>query len=229
MNSSVNRRIFQSAEGGDDVFVIGAPLRLILGTEGPMATAADLIAGGHRRGEEAIGAARAEADEIVAEARAEAAAIREAAHAEGFSAGIQQAEANAAACMETIRIAASEGVAIRDGMIDDAMPAIARALAMAARRVVGAAYRDDPSLTTDACVDAVRSAAGQQVLSVRVSPDAVDAVRATLVDVADYVRPDEGIEIGGCIIDLRHGSIDATLDARLDLMEIALRSAGGAV
>jgi flagellar biosynthesis/type III secretory pathway protein FliH len=43
------------------------------------------------------------------------------------------------------------------------------------------------------------------------------------------VRPDDAVEAGGCIIDLRNGTIDATLDARLSLMELALREAGGEV
>ena len=75
--------------------------------------------------------------------------------------------------------------------------------------------------------DAVRSAAGQEILSIRVNPGALDRVRASLVDVAGYVQPDDGIELGGCVIDLRDGTIDATLDARLDLMELALTSAAG--
>ncbi len=227
MNSSVNRRIFR-AEESDDVYVIGGPLRLALAADGPMATVTDLIAGAQRRGEAAVETARDEAEAIMASARTEAGSIHEAARLAGYAAGIQQAEANVAACIDTMRTAARDGLAIRDGVIDDAMPAMARAIAMAARRIVGAAYRDDPSLTNEACIEAVRAAAGQQILSIRVSPDAADSVRATLLDLADYVRPEAGVDIGGCIIDLRHGSIDATLDARLDLMELALRAAGGA-
>ena len=126
-----------------------------------------------------------------------------------------------------IRQAAADGLAIRNAMIDEATPAMANAISLAARRVVGAAYQADPSLTADACADAVRAAAGQQILSIRVAPEALDAVRATLVDLADYVRPDSAIAAGGCVVDLKNGTLDATLDARLDLMELALKAAGG--
>jgi flagellar biosynthesis/type III secretory pathway protein FliH len=34
--------------------------------------------------------------------------------------------------------------------------------------------------------------------------------------------------MGGCLIDVRNGTIDASLDTRLSLMELALRDAGGA-
>ncbi len=105
---------------------------------------------------------------------------------------------------------------------------MANAIAMAARRVIGAAYQADATLTAEACADAIRAAAGQQILSIRVSPGALETVRAALVDVASYLRPDDAVAIGGCIVDLRNGTIDATLDARLELMEMALKAAGGA-
>jgi flagellar biosynthesis/type III secretory pathway protein FliH len=35
------------------------------------------------------------------------------------------------------------------------------------------------------------------------------------------------VAIGGCLVDVRDGLIDATVDARLDLMELALSAAGG--
>lgn len=231
MSLSANRRIFRSDSAGDDVFVVGGPLRDSVPSEGPLTTVSDMLDGAKRRSEHTITAAEQQAAEIVAAARAEAGAIREAARAEGYSAGLadgrSHAQGEAAAMVEVIRQAADEGIAIRDNMIEDAMPSIARAVMMAARRVIGAAYESDPSLTADACADAVRAAAGQQILSIRVSPDAYESVRAALVDFNDYIRPDTGVAMGGCIVDLRNGTIDATLDSRLDLMDLALQTAGG--
>jgi len=233
MNSSASRRIFRSAESDEDVFVVGETVRHYVAAEDPVTTVASLLDGAKRKAEAIEARALAVAAETVARAEAEASAIREAARREGFEAGVAEGTASASAAaarhLEVIRTAAESGTAIRDGMIDEAMPAIARAVAMACRRVVGAAFQADPSLTADACADAVRAAAGQQIISIRVHPGALDAVRACLVDVADYVRSDESLEFGGCVIDLRNGTIDATLDARLDLMELALRAAGGGI
>ncbi|MEO8540265.1 MAG: FliH/SctL family protein [bacterium] len=231
MSSLVNRRVFRSEASEEDVFVIGEPLQRTISAEGPLTTVSNLLDGAKRRGEQAIADAAGEASGIVESARAEADAIREEARRSGYEAGVAsghlKVDQEVAAYLETIREAAAEGVAIRDGLIDEAMPAIARAIAMATRRVVGAAYEADPSLIVDACSDAVRAAAGQQILSIRVNPEALETVRAGLLDVAEYVRPDTAIELGGCVIDLRGGSIDATLDARLSLMDLALQSAGG--
>ena len=44
--------------------------------------------------------------------------------------------------------------------------------------------------------------------------------RATLTDAATYIRPDDSVEVGGCIIDLRNGTLDASLEARLSLMDL---------
>ena len=88
-------------------------------------------------------------------------------------------------------------------------------------------YEADPGRTARICADALRAASGQEVLAIRVNPGVVDSVRAALHGAEEYVRPDQGIAIGGCIIDLENGTIDATLDARLTLIEAALADAGG--
>ena len=227
MSSSVNRRIFRSPEAEEDVVVVGESVRRRLDSDDPIATVTTLLAGANQRVEAIVAEARARAEAIVAEAGAEVAAASDEGRRAGYQAGLEAAEKAAAAHLDTIRIAAADGLSIRAAMIDDAMPTIARAVAMACRRVVGAAFEADPSLAADACSDAVRMAAGQEIISIRVSPAALDTVRTSLVDVASYVIPDEAVEMGGCVIDLHKGTIDATLDSRLELMELALRAAGG--
>lgn len=231
MSSSASRRIFRVENADDEVFVVGGPLRAAIPAEGPLTTVSDMLDGAKRRAENTVADAEQQAADVVAAAQAQAAAIRETARQEGYNAGLAagrgQAQGEAASLVALIRQAAADGLAIRNAMIDEATPAMANAISLAARRVVGAAYQADPSLTADACADAVRAAAGQQILSIRVAPEALDAVRATLVDLADYVRPDSAIAAGGCVVDLKNGTLDATLDARLDLMELALKAAGG--
>jgi len=225
--SSSARRIYRAPEAADEVYVVGEGVRRNLPADEAVTTVSSLLDGARRRAEQIVAAAEAEAAEVVATARAEAARMRQEGFEAGRIAGAAAAEAAVAAQLDLIRAAAAEGLAIRNAMIDDAMPTIARAVAMACRRVVGAAFEADPALTAEACAEAVRAAAGQQVLAIRVNPEVAADVRAALVDVAGYVRPDEGVPVGGCIIDVRNGTIDATLEARLSLMEQALRAAGG--
>jgi flagellar biosynthesis/type III secretory pathway protein FliH len=232
MSSSARRIIRSSPANEEDVFVVGETVRRHIPADSPVTTVSDLLEGARRRADHIIAAAQVEADRIVTMANAEATAIREdgrsGGYDDGFEAGRRAAEATAASALNVIESAAHEGLAIRQAMIDEALPTIARAIAMATRRVVGAAYDADPSLLSAAVSDALRSAAGQQILSIRVSPDAIDTLRASLLDAAEYLRPDETVEMGGCLIDVRNGTIDASLDTRLSLMELALRDAGGA-
>ena len=65
------------------------------------------------------------------------------------------------------------------------------------------------------------------MIAIRVHPALAGAVSASLTSSGGYVRPDETVAIGGCIIDLRMGTLDATLDARLSMLELALAEAGG--
>lgn len=221
-----------AADGDEEVFVVAGGVARALGLPGPVASAASIIAAAEAQAAGLLEAARDEAALLVTAARAEAAATREAARAEGFASGLADgrgtATAEAAALLDLIRSAAARGQAVRDQLAASADAVITEAVLMAVRRVVGDAYRADPGLTAAACADAVRAASGQQIVSVRVNPEVEGAVTATLVDVAAYVRPDEAVAVGGCLVDLRDGSIDATLDTRLSLMELAVRDAAGA-
>lgn len=230
MNSSARAgRFIRGASEREDVFVLGEPARRDIPADGTLANAGAVIAAADRRAADIIAAAEAQSAAVIATARASVDDVRAAAHGEGYAAGLAAAEAEAHAAIELIRRVASEGQAIRDEIAGQATSVIARAIALALRRLTADYYEADPARTAAAIADAVRAAAGQQIISIRVHSGLVQAVQAQLLDVAEYVRPDDAIEAGGCIIDLKNGTLDATLDARLSLMELALREAGGEV
>ncbi|WBL36680.1 FliH/SctL family protein [Tepidiforma flava] len=221
-------RVIRSARARaeSDVFVIGASSPAVP-VDAPVATAAEVIAAAEARAAEIIAAAEAEAARIRGSSSAEAAAAAAAAAEQGYRDGLARAEAEARDLLELLRAAAREGRAIRDQVAASASGLLAEAVVLAVRRIVGLAYQADPALTAAACEEAVRAAAGQELLSIRVNPAVEAGVTAALGDLGAYVRPDAAIGVGGCIVDLRSGTIDATLDARLDLAELAIRRAAG--
>ncbi len=228
MSSSARppRVIRAAAHPPDDVFIVGASTPA-LPIDAPLASAAELLAAAEARAaaiitaaEERAAAIIAAADQRVAVAAAEAAA---AARAEAHAAVEREAEH----LLALLRTAAREGLAIRDQVIASAANVLTEAVVTAVRRIVGHAYTADPALTVAACEEAVRAAAGHEILSIRVSPGVEAEVTAALGDLGAYVRPDAAVVLGGCIVDLRNGTIDATLDARLTLAELAIRRAGG--
>lgn len=220
-------RVIRAAQNKDDVFLLGEDVRASVPTPAPLATAAEVLLAADARAAEIVASAEAQAAQLVAQATAEASAIREAAFNEGVEAGRAAAEQQVRDYLDVVRAAANEGKAVRDAIADQASALVARAVALATRRIVAEYYEADPARTALACAEALRAVSGQEVLALRVNPTVASAVKTALLDAAHYVQPDEGVEIGGCVIDLRHGTLDATLDARLSLMEIALTEAGG--
>jgi flagellar assembly protein FliH/type III secretion protein L len=221
-------RIIRSsrAHAEDDVFVVGASSPAVP-LDAPVATAAEIIAAAEARAAAIIAAAEVEAERIRAGAAAEVAAAAAQAAERAAAEARARTESESRQLLELLRAAAREGLAIRDQVAATAGPMLAEAVTLAVRRIVGAAYAADPALTVAACDEAVRAAAGQELLSIRVNPGVEAEVTAALGELGAYVRPDNAVEIGGCIIDLRNGTIDATLDARLSLAELAIRRAGG--
>lgn len=230
MNSSAKPgRVFRAAprDEGEDVYVLGETVRSTFPADSSVATVTDILSAAERRAASLIAAAEARAAELVAAAEATVAGLRAAAREEGVSAGQAEAELEVRALVDLVRAAANEGKAIRDGIANQAAAVVARATMLATRRIVGDHYEADPQETAAACAEAIRAASGQEIVSIRVNPALVTDVQTALVDVAAYVRPDEAIEVGGCVIDLRQGTLDATLETRLSLMEQALAEASG--
>jgi flagellar biosynthesis/type III secretory pathway protein FliH len=222
-------RVIRAARSDEDVFVLGEGVRRSVPADATLASVAAVLEATDRRADALIEIAEEQAETIVAEARAAADAVRAEAYEAGHAAGAARAQSEAEAALALIRSAASEGEAIRDQIANQAAGLVARAVSLALRRIVGEYYEADPTRTVAACAEALRAAAGQDVVSIRVHPGLVQAVEASLTEAAGYVKPDDAIEAGGCIVDLRNGTIDATLDTRLSLMDLALREAGGEV
>jgi flagellar biosynthesis/type III secretory pathway protein FliH len=222
-------RVIRAARSDEDVFVLGEGVRRTVPADATLASVAAVLEATDRRADAIIEVAEEQAAGIVAEARETAAGVRAEAYEAGHAAGVALAQSEAAAALALIRSAASEGEAIRDQIANQAAGLVARAVSLALRRIVGEYYEADPARTVAACAEALRAAAGQDVVSIRVHPGLVQVVEASLSEAAGYVKPDDAVEAGGCIVDLRNGTIDATLDTRLSLMELALREAGGEV
>lgn len=222
---SDRRRILRAPRDDGEVFVLDGEHRQTFPVPEPIASADDVIRAAEHRAAEIIAAAREEAERILAEAQAAADDVRERARGAGYDAGRAAAEQEFRAHLELVRAAAREGVAIRDEIVAQAGDVIAKAAALATRRLVADHYRADPEKTAAICAEAVRLASSQEILRIRVNPGVAAAVEAALGDMAGYIVADSAVAIGGCLVELRDGLIDATLDARLDLAERALRDA----
>lgn len=218
-------RILRAAGDQGEVFVLGDDHRRAFPVPEAIASADEIVAAAERRAGEIVAGAQAEAGRIIGEAEASAAGIRERARGAGYEAGRADAIEEFRRFVELARAAAEDGKAIRDGIVAQAGDLVARAAILATRRLVAGHYEADPARTADICAEAVRSASSQEVLRIRVNPAVASAVEAALGELAGYVAADGAVAVGGCLVELRDGLIDATLDARLDLAERYLRDA----
>jgi flagellar biosynthesis/type III secretory pathway protein FliH len=220
-----------AAPSDGEVYVLDGQKRLALASAPAVLGAEELLAATEARCGRLLQAAEEEAAALVAAARSEARAVHEAAYAEGHAAGFQAgrtaSEAEVSSALELIRGVVSRGMTIRDEVASQATAVLGEAVVMATRRLVGEWYDADPARTAAICREALRAASGQEVISIRVHPGVVDHVRVALADVASYVQPDSAVAIGGCVIDVQHGRIDATLDSRLSLLGDAIERIAG--
>ena len=143
--------------------------------------------------------------------------------------GIRNAHSEIEDLVTLARSACTDGMVIRDQVAASSTALLASAVAVATRRIVAEWYDADPARTSAICIEALRAASGQDILSVRVHPSVASQVQAALGNSGTYVRASDAVDVGGCIIDIAGGTLDASLDTRLSLLELGLqRTAGGA-
>jgi type III secretion protein L len=140
--------------------------------------------------------------------------LREEAYAEGLARGREEGRAEAAALLAR---AQAERAREREG---SSTAAVALAVELAAR-IVGEAARD-PAVAARVAEEARRAAGGARP-TLRVNPEDLPAVEASLVGCAFIADP--AISRGGCVVETEWGRLDARLETQLERLAAALREA----
>jgi flagellar assembly protein FliH len=159
----------------------------------------------------------------VADAHAEADAIRALAHAEGLTAGREEAVAElapAASALEQVAHALHEAAAANAERLE--AQAVDLALLLA-EKIVGAAIAADPALVVEAVRGALRGLIERERVTVLVHPDDLELVReamggliATLGGIEHCeVQAERRVARGGAVVRTPDGDVDARLDVKL--------------
>ncbi len=175
---------------------------------------------------EIVEEARREAETLIRQAREQAAAARLEAYEEGLSRGrddgLAAIEQRLSGAMELVLIAATEAKQLRDLVLRNTERDAIELVLEVARRVLGELVATDPSLAVDLAERALARAGNQNVLRLRVNPERRQIVSTAFIDRFDAsgnpieVAGDEQIDLGGCIVDLRAGTVDARLDTQIE-------------
>ena len=194
-----------------------------------IATEQEIIRGAERRAREIEAAAAADGAALRAEAEAERGSIRERAqeegYAEGYAAGQAAAQQEMSEALQLVRAVAADTKVLRDTVLADTEPQILRLTAAAARRVVGGVVAQQPELVEEAVRRALALAGDQRVLRLRVHPESLQLLSARFGPEAEgeagedwELRGDEGLALGGCIVETSAGVIDASVEGQTDEM-----------
>ena len=177
---------------------------------------------------QAIVEAHAAADRVRDDARAEG---RELGRREGLELGrregLELGLAAAAELRDTLALLLRDLEQHREKLRSDAERHLARLAVAVAERVVKAHVAADPQTVQRNVAAALELVAACDDLRVALAPQDVEAVRASLPDLAGtfqaaghiHLEADERIARGGCLLRTAGGEIDATIQTQLDEIE----------
>jgi len=188
--------------------------------------------------------ARNRGQQILGQAAQEAETVRQAAYAEGLAAGKEAGLAAAHTLVESraaeiagqltqerlrtvlpaFQAAAGALVIERDRWITAWEGAAVKLSASIAQRVLRHELAQLPEVSVALIQEALQLAAGQPQIQLRLNPCDLEQLQTCgdealgrLAGVGDArLVPDEAIAPGGCIVETRHGVIDARLETQLD-------------
>jgi flagellar biosynthesis/type III secretory pathway protein FliH len=214
---------------------------VVLGPDGQPVAEADPLDGlGHGTPEEVaeaaniVAQARDRAEEILREASRNAMLIEADGHrdglARGYAEGAAAARGELADALALVQRAAGEAKAMRDQLYARAERDLIELVIEATQSILGDRAGADALLAAETVRRALDRAGSQNVMRVRVHPDAAGAVEAWLLERHGEAPPfqvhgDHAIGVGGCIVDTDAGIVDARLDVQLDAIATLLREA----
>ena len=177
-----------------------------------------------------------EAKETIAKARTEAEAIVHAAHVERETLFGDSRERGYADGMDKWNDALVEAWNARNSYLVKNEAVLVQLAMAVARKIVGDTASIDSGAILHSAREAIRSARGEQKITLRVRPEDESIMRQQTIELKRsnsnigeiQVVADESITLGGCIVESPFGTIDAQFSTQLQSLERALlRGADG--
>ena len=171
--------------------------------------------------------ARSQAHEIVQRAQSDARMIRGQAeefrqrgYEEGYAAGHEEGKAQ---LTETILTLNRE----TEARWKEIEPDMIRLAVRVAEKIIGHSLETDPDVIIQIVAEALTAARHQREIYVRVNPADYETVVSHKRELVDQlsrardidVRSDPNVTAGGCLVDSEVGTIDATLESQLSVLE----------
>jgi flagellar assembly protein FliH len=203
-----------------------APVEPPIDLEAIAAEAQNLIDGAARSAEALVDDAQARAQSLLESATSSAellaADARRQGHAEGYAAGIAEAQSAMAGMLATLRELVEATRGERHSLLASAEPELVRLAVGIAERVLHQQIALDPGVVVEMARAAISHIVDRETITVRVNPADVEQMRAhrdellALGDVKTMrVIEDQRVDRGGVILETDAGSIDAKISTQL--------------
>ena len=182
-----------------------------------------------RTGNRRRGYRRIDDRNLVSRAQEEAVQIKQNAYQEGYNLGLQQATTE----IDNFKNVLGAFMGAEDKVFNLIAPNILELSMSIAQKVIKHEAKIDLQIVEDTVMDALKMLSkNEPKIVLRVNPIQVQYLKDTLpekikslgMETKLSVLSDEAITEGGCIIQTNNGMIDATIEAQLGIVQMALRS-----
>ncbi len=182
-----------------------------------------------RTGNRRRGYRRIDDRNLVSRAQEEAVQIKQNAYQEGYNLGLQQATTE----IDNFKNVLSAFMGAEDKVFNLIAPNVLELSMSIAQKVIKHEAKIDIQIVEDTVMDALKMLSkNEPKIVLRVNPIQVQYLKDTLpekikslgMETKLSVLSDEAITEGGCIIQTNNGMIDATIEAQLGIVQMALRS-----
>ncbi len=182
-----------------------------------------------RTGNRRRGYRRIDDRNLVSRAQEEAVQIKQNAYQEGYNLGLQQATTE----IENFKNVLGAFMGAEDKVFNLIAPNVLELSMSIAQKVIKHEAKIDIQIVEDTVMDALKMLSkNEPKIVLRVNPIQVQYLKDTLpekikslgMETKLSVLSDEAVTEGGCIIQTNNGMIDATIEAQLGIVQMALRS-----
>lgn len=182
-----------------------------------------------RTGNRRRGYRRIDDRNLVSRAQEEAVQIKQNAYQEGYNLGLQQATTE----IDNFKNVLSAFMGAEDKVFNLIAPNVLELSMSIAQKVIKHEAKIDLQIVEDTVMDALKMLSkNEPKIVLRVNPIQVQYLKDTLpekikslgMETKLSVLSDEAVAEGGCIIQTNNGMIDATVEAQLGIVQMALRS-----
>lgn len=181
-----------------------------------------------RRGDRRRGYRRIDDRNLISRAHEEAGTIKKTAAAEGYQAGLEQAQSD----IQEIKTAIESFLKSKQEVFEYIAPDILEISIDIAKKIIKKEIDQDPQVLLGNILDVLKTMSRDETkISIRVNPSQYSIAKESVpemissigLDAKINIFEDDTIEMGGCVVQTTNGIVDATINTQLEIIKEAFK------